>query len=182
MISIDPSKPLNGGIFSESHAMFALHADWVAEPKWDGHRCIVTQEGAYSRHGKPMPRAQPFVQGLKCLFEGLEQTILWIDGELLGPRDGYEHDFLVVFDFYSTVPMPWGARRIMLQSALNVCDLERPRSPGIALTPVSQNPHDLWSRLQDLGGAEGIVCKQFEKPYLLGRNTDWIKFRFSEQP
>lgn len=168
---MSPPQPINGGQFRLDHAMWSL-GEWIAQPKWDGWRAIVTRSGAYTRQGKRLPRAESWEDKLLPILDEVE----WLDCELLGPRDQGD-DTLIVFD--ASTGGDWETRRIYLESKLEVCGVDRPAS-GVWLTPYSTRPAEMWHAAK-LAGAEGIVAKRPCSRYGSSRAPYWVKFRFADQ-
>ncbi len=179
------------------------HADYTpgafaVQPKWDGFRCLLTEEGAFSRHGKPLPRADKFLKhpDVCDFFDEMAPIVDWIDCELLGTRDDGDLT-LIVFDFCMKAAIredfiledmeeepdeavaPWVLRNKILSDFFHECSLTRPPN-GVWLTPSGNDPAKMFKSAYE-AGHEGIVIKEPWSGYAAGDTCMWTKFRFSEQ-
>lgn len=169
-MSLSP-QPMNGGDFETVAAILAL-SEWNAQPKWDGHRAIISDSSIVSRHGKPLPM-EPSLS-LEAI-EWADALGFDLDAELMGPRDEGEQA-LVIHDLIA--PLPYDERRRILRSAFPTT-WSRPES-GIALTEASHFVGHVW-QMAEKHGHEGMVLKDagdYPKP---GNTRRWLKFRFSDQ-
>jgi ATP-dependent DNA ligase len=163
---------------------------WAYEPKWDGFRAIVFVDGddvfLQSRNGRPLRRYFPELE-----FPPGEYVL---DGELVIFGEGGRQEF----DLLGQRLHPAESRVRMLAEKtparfiafdLLVRDgaswLERPfaeRRSG--LEEVVREPLDLtpWTRdIADtepwLRGAEGVIAKELDAPYLPGERTGMVKVK-----
>ena len=157
--------------------------DYAFEPKWDGFRALVSQNGhlrVKSRRGWDMTSLVPELAGLP---DGLA-----VDGELVAfgsdglpsfprLRDRMLHGhkrielMLVVFDVLSidcrdVTRRPYWERRQLLE------DLQL-EGDAWSTTPSHTDGEALWAKVCELG-IEGVVAKKRSGHYLPGRRT-WIK-------
>ena len=173
---------------------------WVAEPKWDGVRGMITIEGGRvriaSRNGNDVTAAYP---ELARPPRSMEATNAVLDGEIVALGTAGRPDFgllqrrmhvrrppaalvqdvpviMVVFDVLwldgaVLVDLPYRERRGRLAG------LGLDESPWLT-SPILDLPGDaLLETCRDLG-LEGFVVKREDAPYLPGRRTDaWVKVK-----
>src|SRR3712207_1237040 len=165
---------------------------WVYEPKWDGYRCIAFVDGdggapyLQSRNGRDLTRYFPelaFPDGRYVL-----------DGEIVVFGEDRQPDF----DLLGQRIHPAASRVEMLSKAtparfiafdvLSVDDeilLELPqRERRARLAQLVDKPVDLTPATTDpsqaepwLHGAEGVIAKQLDAPYLPGERTGMVKIK-----
>src|SRR3954465_15916931 len=163
---------------------------WVYEPKWDGFRALAFVDGAdiylQSRSGKPMRRYFPeltFPQGRYVL-----------DGEIVLFDDQGRQDFDAlgqrIHPAESRIRMlaEQTPTRFIAFDVLSIEDellLERPQAERrdrleqivdkpVDLTPATEDPEGAQPWLQ---GAEGVIAKRQEAPYLPGERTGMAKIK-----
>jgi ATP-dependent DNA ligase len=189
------SLPLSPPLFPQlarSRASLPEGDGWAYEPKWDGFRAIAFVDGdavaLQSRNNKPLTRYFPeltFAAGRYVL-----------DGEIviLNERGGQEFDLLgqrihpaasriarlaqetpsrfVAFDLLARddetlLELPYRDRRTALEAFVaqtQACDL----------TPSVRERADAQPWLQ---GAEGVIAKELDAPYLPGERTGMVKVK-----
>lgn len=173
--------------------------DWIAEPKFDGWRCVmhVTGRGVCTfggRNGSDYSGQLPYVEEL--LRKLLPQDTV-VDGELLGGEWGDVQGIMttgaphvpskaipaltyVLFDITridgnDIRERPWSERRQFLDT-IEVGIQAYAETPYIALSPVGEsNPATLEAMLDN--GMEGIVCKRRDGRYVNTRSNLWIKVK-----
>lgn len=167
-------------------------ADWMFEPKWDGHRAMVKiTKGAVdirSSSGKPRLESWPWLQSVTDLVEGdmiLDGEVIALDGEV-GTRHSFQsvgradraHAF-VVFDLLersgvSLLATPWHERRRLLEAVLAP-------AKHIFITPVTDDA-DALMQATKATGFEGVIAKRLTSTYLPGRrSSSWIKVKHRAQ-
>ncbi len=168
---------------------------WAYEPKWDGFRAIAFVDGddvqLQSRNGKPLTRYFPELR--------LPAGRYVLDGEIviLNERGGQEFDLLgqrihpaasriamlaeqtpsrfVAFDLLARddetlLALPFAQRRAALETLLG----ELGESGVLDLTPCVRERADAdpW-----LHGAEGVIAKELDAPYVPGERTGMVKVK-----
>jgi len=162
-------------------------SDYIAEMKLDGHRCLISNNVAWSRIGKD----------IKCLSHAQAEvpagTLL--DGEII-PREGAEGSDRVsnlraespeslVFSAFDIVyhngqyvgDLSWKERRAILESVFdssfsNLC-LSEIYSMG------ENNTEDLMQIALERGH-EGIMLKDVNAPYKANSRSSWAKLKFTD--
>jgi ATP-dependent DNA ligase len=173
-----------------SRAALPEGEEWAYEPKWDGFRAIafVNGEESYvqSRNGKPLSRYFPeleFPPGEYVLdgeivilekdgkqnFDGLQQRIHPAESRINRLAKEMPVRFvafdLLADDGESVMDEPFARRRERLEKVV--------RKP-IDLTPFTtkRKDADQW-----LHGAEGVIAKQLDAPYLQGERKGMVKVK-----
>src|SRR3954453_12140790 len=163
---------------------------WSYEPKWDGFRCIAFVDGdevyLQSRNGKPLTRYFPdlkfppgryVLDGEIVIFDGKGGQDFDLLGQRIHPAKS-RIDMLaektparfIAFDVLSIddevlLGLPQHARRERLEQLV-----ERP----VDLTPRTLDPAEAepW-----LHGAEGVIAKEVEAPYVPGERVGMVKIK-----
>jgi len=164
--------------------------EWAYEPKWDGFRCIAFVDGddvdLQSRNGRSLTRYFPelrFMPG-SYVLDG-EIVVFGDDGQpdfdLLGQRihpAKSRVDMLaektparfIAFDLLehegeSLLALPQEQRRDRLEALV-----DKP----VDLTPTTRDPAEAepW-----LHGAEGVIAKRVDAPYLPGERVGMVKIK-----
>ena len=163
---------------------------WLYEPKWDGFRAIAFVDGddfhVQSRNGKPLNRYFPelrFPPGRYVLdgelvirtpsggenFEALQERIHPAASRVAmlaekTPATYVAFDILALDD-ESLIDRPFAERRRILEKHV---------SDPVELTPATDSPKgaEKW-----LHGAEGVIAKRIDAPYLPGERKGMIKVR-----
>ncbi|HEU4656175.1 MAG TPA: ATP-dependent DNA ligase [Capillimicrobium sp.] len=163
---------------------------WAYEPKWDGFRAIAFVDGddvhLQSRNGKPLNRYFPELR-----FPAGRYVL---DGEIviLNERGGQEFGLLgerihpaasrvamlaektparfVAFDLLARdddalLELPFRERRAALEALVDA---------PMDLTPFTLDPADAQPWLR---GAEGVVAKELDAPYLPGERAGMVKVK-----
>lgn len=164
-------------------------ANWVYEPKWDGHRAIVRVRNgivdAVSSTGQPRMDRWPWLADIAEAIEtGFGEVIL--DGEAIAAGDDGKHSFqslgradrnhmFVVFDILGIdgadlTRQPWSERRRLLESTVHAAD-------RLLITPTTDDGEALMTATRATG-FEGVIAKRTDSTYLPGRrSTNWIKIK-----
>lgn len=173
--------------------------EWLFELKWDGMRVIAfVQAGAlrlFSRSGREVTSGFP---ELHLLSERLLARDAVLDGEIVvldeeghssfermqsrmnvarppaallrsNPVDCYFFDILYC-DGFDLRSVPLSERKRFLGEVLD------PLPPIRYSDHVPERGEDFF-RLASERGAEGIVAKRLQSPYVPGRSTDWLKVK-----
>lgn len=166
---IDLARP--SPCWSDSELYRKLMADdrWVAEPKYDGWRCLMRVDHAgprlFTRRGKQIfvrPQMEERLRGLK-LPPGTE-----LDGEWMGARQE-----LVLWDVPTMAKGPngqmlWRRREQLLALVPQV-------GPVRAIQRLHKD-NDTLRRALD-AGYEGVVLKDNHSTYPRGKTTSWVKVK-----
>jgi ATP-dependent DNA ligase len=171
--------------------------EWQYEPKWDGFRGVLENDGGelalWSRNGRPLLRYFP---ELAALGEHLPPHSA-LDGEIVIERDGrLDFDAMqtrlhpaesrvrklsaeipaqyVVFDLllWDSEPVwrrPFEERRAELEA----------RAVGFRLSPFTRElePAQDWLERLEAAGLDGVVAKRLEAPYLPGSREGVVKVK-----
>ena len=171
--------------------------DWQYEPKWDGFRGVLENDGPelalWSRNGRPLLRYFPELRPLGELLPPHSA----LDGEIVIARDG-------VLDFDAMqmrlhpaesrirrlaeeTPAEFVAFDLLLWDGEAVhrrpleerrAELEE-RSAGFRLSPKSDDAADAetWLRRLEAAGLDGVVAKRLGLPYLPGSREGVVKVK-----
>jgi ATP-dependent DNA ligase len=163
---------------------------WLYEPKWDGFRAIAFVDGddvlVQSRNGKPLGRYFPelrFPAGRYVLdgelvirtpsggedFEALQERIHPAASRVAmlaetTPATYVAFDILALDD-ESLLDRPFAERRQILEEHV---------AEPIELTPATHSPEGAQKWLH---GAEGVIAKRADAPYLPGERKGMVKVR-----
>jgi len=163
---------------------------WAYEPKWDGFRCIAFVDGdsvyLQSRNGRPLTRYFPelrfpggryVLDGEIVLFDEQGRQDFDALGQRVHPAESrvkmlaektptrfVAFDLLAVDD-ESLLELPQRERRDRL---------ERLVAAPVDLTPATTDPEEAQPWLQ---GAEGVIAKRQEAPYLPGERVGMVKIK-----
>ncbi len=171
--------------------------DWQYEPKWDGFRGVLENDGGelalWSRNGRPLLRYFPELRTLGELMPPHSA----LDGEIVIARDG-------VLDFDSMqmrlhpaesrvnrladeIPAEFIAFDLLLwkRKKVHKLSLEERRAAleehgkGFRLSPVSMDPDEAqeWLGSLEAAGLDGVVAKRLGMPYLPGSRDGVVKVK-----
>jgi ATP-dependent DNA ligase len=170
---------------------------WRYEPKWDGFRGVLENDGGelalWSRNGRPLLRYFP---ELRELGEKLPPNSA-LDGEIVIVRDGkLDFDAMQmrlhpaesrVRKLAAEIPATFVAFDLLLWKGKPVHEqpIEKRRqelervAKGIPLSPVSEDVEDARAWLQTLqaAGFDGVIAKRLGLPYLPGSRDGVVKVK-----
>jgi ATP-dependent DNA ligase len=171
--------------------------DWQYEPKWDGFRGMLENDGGelalWSRNGRPLLRYFPELGALGDLLPPHSA----LDGEIVIERDGrLEFDALQlrlhpaesrIRKLSAEMPASYVVFDILLWKGKPVhelplkkrrAELER-RAHGFQLSPVSRDPKQArkWLERLEMAGLDGVVAKSLGLPYLPGSRDGVVKVK-----
>jgi ATP-dependent DNA ligase len=170
---------------------------WQYEPKWDGFRGVLENDGGelalWSRNGRPLLRYFP---ELAPLGEQLPPHSA-LDGEIVIARDGrLDFDALQlrlhpaesrVRRLAGEMPADYVAFDVLLWDGepLHRLPLEERRAAlesrgaGFRLSPTSSDADQADAWLDDLDpvGLDGVICKRLGLPYLPGSREGVLKVK-----
>ncbi len=171
---------------------------WRYEPKWDGFRGILENDGGelalWSRNGRPLLRYFPELRPLGDLLPPHSA----LDGEIVISRGG-QLDFDAmqmrlhpaesrVRKLAAEIPATFVAFDLLLWDGSPVherpieerrAELERVASDGIRLSPVSADPAEgrAWLQTLQAAGFDGVIAKRLGLPYLPGSRDGVVKVK-----
>jgi ATP-dependent DNA ligase len=170
---------------------------WRYEPKWDGFRGVLENDGGelalWSRNGRPLLRYFP---ELRVLGEALPPHSA-LDGEIVISRDGkLDFDAMQmrlhpaesrVRKLSAEIPATFVAFDLLLWKGKPVWEqpIEKRRTQlekvadGIALSPVTSDIEQAVDWLQTLqaAGFDGVIAKRLGLPYLPGSRDGVVKVK-----
>jgi len=173
------------------------HGGWRYEPKWDGFRGILENDGGelalWSRNGRPLLRYFP---ELRPLGEQLPPHSA-LDGEIVISREGkLDFDAMQtrlhpaesrVRKLAGEIPATFVAFDLLLWDGTPVherpieerrAELERVAG-GISLSPVSEDPEQgrAWLEALQAASFDGVIAKRLGLPYLPGSRDGVVKVK-----
>src|ERR671931_695661 len=170
---------------------------WRYEPKWDGFRGVLENDGGelalWSRNGRPLLRYFP---ELRALGDMLPRDSA-LDGEIVIERDGaLDFDALQtrlhpaesrVRKLAAEIPARFIAFDVLLWDGKPVherpleerrAELER-RGEGFTLSPATRDRAraEQWLERLEAARLDGVVAKRLALPYLPGSRDGAVKFK-----
>lgn len=171
--------------------------DWQYEPKWDGFRGVLENDGGevalWSRNGRPLLRYFPELGEVGELLPPGSA----LDGEIVIERDGaLDFDAMQmrlhpaesrVRKLAAEIPATYIAFDILLWAGEPLhelplverrAELER-RAAGVRLSPYSRDPDQAgrWLDTLEAAGLDGVVAKRLSSPYLPGSREAVVKVK-----
>jgi ATP-dependent DNA ligase len=170
---------------------------WRYEPKWDGFRGVLENDGGelalWSRNGRPLLRYFPELRATGELLPPHSA----LDGEIVIARDGkLDFDAMQtrlhpaesrVRKLSGEIPATFVAFDLLLWKGKPVHEqpIEKRRAQlekvanGIALSPVSEDVEQARGWLQTLqaAGFDGVIAKKLGLPYLPGSRDGVVKVK-----
>src|SRR6266498_4091149 len=170
---------------------------WQYEPKWDGFRGVLENDGGelalWSRNGRPLLRYFPELAPLGKLLPPHSA----LDGEIVISRKGrLDFDSMQlrlhpaesrVRKLSAEIPARFIAFDILLWKgeALHKLPLEKRRkelerkAKRFELSPYSREPADAerWLDRLEAAGLDGVVAKRLDLPYLPGSREGVVKVK-----
>src|SRR3954454_8894822 len=170
---------------------------WRYEPKWDGFRGILENDGGelalWSRNGRPLLRYFPELRALGELIPKRSA----LDGEIVISREGKLDFDAMQMQLHpaesrarklaAEIPATFVAFDLLLWKGKPIHDqpIEKRRqelekvAKGINLSPVSDDPAQARDWLQTLqaAGFDGVIAKRLGLPYLPGSRDGVVKIK-----
>jgi ATP-dependent DNA ligase len=170
---------------------------WQYEPKWDGFRGVLENDGGelalWSRNGRPLLRYFPELAPLGELLPPHSA----LDGEIVIERDGQlDFDSMQmrlhpaesrVRKLSAEIPATFIAFDILLWGGEKLHELpleERrarllERAKGFTVSPVSRDraAAERWLERLEAAGLDGVVAKRLALPYLPGSRDGVVKVK-----
>jgi ATP-dependent DNA ligase len=170
---------------------------WRYEPKWDGFRGVLENDGGelalWSRNGRPLLRYFPELREVGELLPPHSA----LDGEIVISREGkLDFDAMQmrlhpaesrVRKLSAEIPATFVAFDLLLWKGKPVHEqpIEKRRgelekvAKGINLSPVSDDPDQAREWLQTLqaAGFDGVIAKRLGLPYLTGSRDGVVKIK-----
>jgi ATP-dependent DNA ligase len=180
----------------EAQLVAALpEGDWQYEPKWDGFRGVLENDGGelalWSRNGRPLLRYFPELRPLGELLPPHSA----LDGEVVLERDGrLEFDLLQlrlhpaesrIRKLAAETPVRFVCFDVLLWSGQELWRLPlEERRARVEALPFSISPASgdvdqarEWLTRLDAAGLDGVVCKRLGLPYLPGSREGAVKVK-----
>jgi ATP-dependent DNA ligase len=173
------------------------HGGWRYEPKWDGFRGVLENDGGelalWSRNGRPLLRYFPEL----CPLGDLLPPHSALDGEIVISRDGrLDFDSMQtrlhpaesrVRKLAAEIPATFVAFDLLLWKGKPVherpiekrrTELERVAA-GLALSPVADDVTQgrEWLQTLQAAGFDGVIAKRLGLPYLPGSRDGVVKVK-----
>jgi ATP-dependent DNA ligase len=170
---------------------------WRYEPKWDGFRGVLENDGGelalWSRNGRPLLRYFPELRATGELLPPHSA----LDGEIVIARDGkLDFDAMQtrlhpaesrVRKLSGEIPATFVAFDLLLWKGKPVHEqpIEKRRAQlekvanGIALSPVSEDVEQarVWLQTLQAAGFDGVIAKKLGLPYLPGSRDGVVKVK-----
>ncbi|HVA32034.1 MAG TPA: ATP-dependent DNA ligase, partial [Gaiellaceae bacterium] len=170
---------------------------WRYEPKWDGFRGVLENDGGelalWSRNGRPLLRYFPELRAVGELLPPHSA----LDGEIVIAREGkLDFDAMQmrlhpaesrVLKLSAETPATFVAYDLLLWNGEKVHELpiEKRRAElervakGIALSPVSDDVAQgrEWLQTLQAAGFDGVIAKRLGLPYLPGSRDGVVKVK-----
>jgi ATP-dependent DNA ligase len=188
-----PFPPMEAELVAE----LPEQAGWRYEPKWDGFRGVLENDGGelalWSRNGRPLLRYFPELRALGELLPPHSA----LDGEIVISRDGkLDFDAMQtrlhpaesrVRKLSAEIPATFVAFDLLLWNRKKVhakpieerrAELERV-GEGLALSPVSADvaAGRGWLETLQAAGFDGVIAKKLGLPYLPGSRDGVVKVK-----
>jgi ATP-dependent DNA ligase len=188
-----PFPPMEAELVSELPA----GGGWRYEPKWDGFRGVLENDGGelalWSRNGRPLLRYFPEVREVGELLPPHSA----LDGEIVIARDGkLDFDAMQtrlhpaesrVRKLSGEIPATFVAFDLLLWKGKPVHEqpIEKRRAQleklakGVALSPVSEDVEQgrAWLETLQAAGFDGVIAKKLGLPYLPGSRDGVVKVK-----
>ena len=188
-----PFPPMEAELVSE----LPEQGGWRYEPKWDGFRGVLENDGGelalWSRNGRPLLRYFPELRAAGELLPPHSA----LDGEIVIARDGkLDFDAMQmrlhpaesrVRKLSGEIPATFVAYDLLLWKGKKVHEqpIEERRDElervahGIALSPVSDDVAQgrEWLQTLQAAGFDGVVAKKLGLPYLPGSRDGVVKVK-----
>jgi ATP-dependent DNA ligase len=189
-----PFPPMEAELVAELPA-----ADgWQYEPKWDGFRGVIENDGGelalWSRNGRPLLRYFPELRPLGELMPPHSA----LDGEIVIERGGVlDFDAMQmrlhpaesrVRRLAGEIPAQFVAFDLLLWDGDEVwrrpleerrAELESRAEAGFQLSPISGDraEAETWLHGLEAAGLDGVICKRLGLPYLPGSREGVVKVK-----
>ena len=188
-----PFPPMEAELVSE----LPTGGRWRYEPKWDGFRGVLENDGGelalWSRNGRPLLRYFPELRAVGELLPPHSA----LDGEIVIVRDGkLDFDAMQtrlhpaesrVRKLSGEIPATFVAFDLLLWKGKPVHEqpIEKRRAQlekvanGIALSPVSEDIEQgrAWLETLQAAGFDGVIAKKLGLPYLPGSRDGVVKVK-----
>ena len=170
---------------------------WQYEPKWDGFRGVLENDGdelaLWSRNGRPLLRYFPELRPLGELLPPHSA----LDGEIVISRDGkLDFDAMqlrlhpaesrirklsgeIPAEFVAFDVLLWKGKPLHQQPLEKRRDFLEHKVEGFRLSPCSHDPAQAkrWLERLEAAGLDGVVCKRLGIPYLPGSRDGVVKVK-----
>jgi ATP-dependent DNA ligase len=188
-----PFPPMEAELVAE----LPEHGGWRYEPKWDGFRGVLENDGGelalWSRNGRPLLRYFPELRAVGELLPPHSA----LDGEIVISRDGkLDFDAMQtrlhpaesrVRKLSGEIPATFVAFDLLLwnKKKVHTKPIEERRSElervaeGVSLSPVSDDVAQGrdWLETLQAAGFDGVIAKKLGLPYLPGSRDGVVKVK-----
>jgi ATP-dependent DNA ligase len=188
-----PFPPMEAELVSE----LPQAGDWQFEPKWDGFRGILENDGGelalWSRNGRPLLRYFPELRPLGDLLPPHSA----IDGEIVIARDGVlDFDSMqlrlhpaesrvrklsaeIPADFIAFDVLLWKGKEVWKQPLEKRRRELQAKAKGFRLSPTTRDADRAqeWLSSFEAAGLDGVIAKRLGSPYLPGSREAVLKVK-----
>jgi ATP-dependent DNA ligase len=188
-----PFPPMEAELVSE----LPQTGDWQFEPKWDGFRGVLENDGGelalWSRNGRPLLRYFPELRPLGDFLPPHSA----IDGEIVIARDGVlDFDSMqlrlhpaesrvrrlaaeIPADFVAFDVLLWKGKEIWKQPLEKRRHELQGKAKGFRLSPTTRDADRAqeWLSSFEAAGLDGVIAKRLGAPYLPGSREAVLKVK-----
>jgi ATP-dependent DNA ligase len=171
--------------------------DWQFEPKWDGFRGVLENDGGelalWSRNGRPLLRYFPELRPLGDLLPPHSA----VDGEIVIARDGVlDFDSMqlrlhpaesrvrrlsaeIPADFVAFDVLLWKGKELWKQPLEQRRKELEAKAKGFRLSPTTRDADHAqeWLSSFEAAGLDGVIAKRLGVPYLPGSRDGVLKIK-----
>jgi ATP-dependent DNA ligase len=188
-----PFPPMEAELVSE----LPQTGDWQFEPKWDGFRGVLENDGGelalWSRNGRPLLRYFPELRPLGDVLPPHSA----IDGEIVIARDGVlDFDSMqlrlhpaesrvrklsaeIPADFIAFDVLLWKGKEIWKEPLEKRRRELQAKAKGFRLSPTTRDADRAqeWLSSFEAAGLDGVIAKRLGSPYLPGSRDAVLKVK-----
>jgi ATP-dependent DNA ligase len=182
---------------AELVAELPTHGDWQFEPKWDGFRGVLENDGGelalWSRNERPLLRYFPELRALGELLPPHSA----LDGEIVIEREGMlDFDAMqtrlhpaesrvrrlaaeIPAEFVAFDLLLWDGEPVHREPLEQRRRLLEQRAKDFRLSPISADPDQAqeWLHRLEAAGLDGVIAKRLGTPYLPGSREGVVKVK-----
>jgi ATP-dependent DNA ligase len=188
-----PFPPMEAELVSE----LPQSGEWQFEPKWDGFRGVLENDGGelalWSRNGRPLLRYFPELRPLGDLLPPHSA----VDGEIVIARDGVlDFDSMqlrlhpaesrvrklsaeIPADFIAFDVLLWKGKEVWKQPLEKRRQALQAKAKGFRLSPTTRDSDRAqeWLSSFEAAGLDGVIAKRLGVPYLPGSRDGVLKVK-----